>query len=392
MISLFKQQNIFVFLLFLWTVSIPFKNAIYQGSTIFLIIFLLFYVIKNKDYDYFKNLFNRYKDLFIAFSLIILSMSISNTVNDVSNTDAWRLELNYIYRYALIFVVLIYFYSKDFFSKQMFVIFVFISLGIQGLDGVFQSIMGYDIFKHNIGNLNNGLTGVTFNRNIYGFFVGLGVILSFLLIKKEDILNKTNFITLPFFMIFLFCTLFSYSRAVWVSLFVSFIIYICLNYKKINMKHIFIFIFIFILLFLSISNIDLLQSRFNQLVQGNTSMRDVIWLNTIELIKERVFFGWGLDTWQIHGMKEFAGIHNITLEILFFMGFFGFLTFIGFLIIVIKEIFNQKTYQLLIFIVFMLIVGQFDHSLITGKTYLSSMVILMFFVFKNRVEKKENIV
>lgn len=141
MINLLTQQNIFIFLLFLWTVSIPFKNAVYQGSTILLITFFLVYLIKNRDYKYFKSLFNNYKDLFISFSLIILSMSISNTINDFSNIDAWRLELNYIYRYALIFIILIYFFSKQFFSKQIFIIFIFISLGIQGLDGDRKSVV-----------------------------------------------------------------------------------------------------------------------------------------------------------------------------------------------------------------------------------------------------------
>lgn len=376
-------------LLLVWVISIPFKNAIYQGSTIFLIIFFLVYVIKNRDYDNLKILFYKYKDLFIAFSLIILSMTISNMLNDVSKTDAWHLELSYIYRYAFIFIVLIYFYSKDFFSKQMLIIFIFISLGIQGLDGVFQSITGYDIFKHNIGDLTLGLSGATFNRNIFGFFMGIGILFSFFLIKKDEILSKFNSIFLSFFIIFIFSTLFSFSRAAWVSVFISFVLYFILNYKKINIKHIIGVSMISIFLIVIFLNIDLLQNRFEQLLNGQTSRRDTIWINTIDLIKQKLFFGWGVDTWQIYGLKEFAGIHNITLEILFYMGFFGLFSFLIFLGLIIKEIFSIKNYELLSFIIFMLIVGQFDHSIITGKTYLATMTILMFFVFMNRIDNKE---
>ena len=389
MVSFLNLKNIFNVLLLVWVISIPFKNAIYQGSTIFLIIFFLVYVIKNKDYDNLKILFYKYKDLFIAFSLIILSMTISNILNDVSKTDAWHLEFSYIYRYAFIFIVLIYFYSKNFFSKQMLIIFIFISLGIQGLDGVFQSITGYDIFKHNIGDLTIGLSGATFNRNIFGFFMGIGILFSFFLIKKDEILNKINLIFLSFFIIFIFSTLFSFSRAVWVSVFLSFILYFVLNYKRINIKHIIwisIICFSLILIFL---NIDLLQNRFEELLNGQTSYRDIIWINTTNLIKEKMFFGWGIDTWGIYGLKEFAGIHNVTLEILFYMGFFGLFSFIIFLGLIIKEIFSIKNYEVLSFIVFMLIIGQFDHSIITGKTYLATMTILMFFVFMNRIDKKE---
>lgn len=389
MVSFFNQKNIFSVLLLVWVISIPFKNAIYQGSTIFLIIFFLVYVIKNKDYGNLKILFYKYKDLFIAFSLIILSMTISNILNDVSKTEAWHLEVSYIYRYAFIFIVLIYFYSKDFFSKQMLIIFIFISLGIQGLDGVYQSITGYDIFKHNIGDLSLGLSGATFNRNIFGFFMGIGILFSFFLIKKDEILNKINLIFISFFIIFIFSTLFSFSRAVWVSVFISFILYFILNYKRINIKHIIwisIICFSLILIFL---NIDLLQNRFEQLLMGDTSLRDTIWINTTNLIKEKIFFGWGVDTWQIYGLKEFAGIHNVTLEILFYMGFFGLFSFIIFLGLIIKEIFSIKNYEVLSFIIFMLIIGQFDHSIISGKTYLATMTILMFFVFMNRIDKKE---
>ena len=376
-------------LLLVWVISIPFKNAIYQGSTIFLIIFFLVYVIKNRDYDNLKILFYKYKDLFIAFSLIILSMTISNILNDVSKTDAWNLEFSYIYRYAFIFIILIYFYSKDFFLKQTLIIFIFISLGIQGLDGVYQSITGYDIFRHNIGDLSLGLSGATFNRNIFGFFMGIGILFSFFLIKKDEILNKINLIFISFFIIFIFSTLFSYSRATWVAVFASFILYFVVNYKKINVKHIIGISIICIFLILIFLNIDLLQNRFEELLNGQTSYRDIIWINTTNLIKEKMFFGWGVDTWQIYGLKEFAGIHNITLEILFFMGFFGLFSFIIFLGLTIKEIFSIKNYEVLSFIVFMLIIGQFDHSIITGKTYLATMTILMFFVFMNRIDKKE---
>ncbi|MDD2292012.1 MAG: O-antigen ligase family protein [Aliarcobacter sp.] len=388
MVSFFNVKNIFNVLLLVWVISIPFKNAIYQGSTIFLIIFFLVYVIKNRDYENLKILFYKYKDLFIAFSLIILSMTISNILNDVSKTEAWHLEFSYIYRYAFIFIVLIYFYSKDFFSKQMLIIFIFISLGIQGLDGVFQSITGYDIFKHNIGNLKRGLSGATFNRNIFGFFMGIGLILSFFLIKKDEILSKTNLIFLSFSIIFIFSTLFSYSRATWVSVFISFILYFLLNYKKINVKQIIGITIICIFLIVIFLNIDLLQNRFERLVNAK-SYRHLIWIDTIDLIKQKLFFGWGVDTWAIYGSNKFAGIHNITLEILFYMGFFGLFSFIIFLGLIIKEIFNIKNHELLVFIVYMLIIGQFDHSIITGKTYLATMTILMFFVFMNRIDKKE---
>ena len=54
-----------------------------------------------------------------------------------------------------------------------------------------------------------------------------------------------------------------------------------------------------------------------------------------------------------------------------------------------NDLMNLETKLLKKTIVFMLIIGQFDHSIITGKTYLATMTILMFFVFMNRIDKKE---
>lgn len=69
-------------------------------------------------------------------------MTISNTINDVSKSDAWRIELMFVLRYGLLFIVLIYFYSKNFFNKKLLIIFFLISMLVQVSDGIYQSIYG----------------------------------------------------------------------------------------------------------------------------------------------------------------------------------------------------------------------------------------------------------
>ena len=79
------QKNIFNILLFLWVISIPFKNALFQISLVSIILFFLIYIIKNKDYNYFKMLLYKYKDLLVLSILLLLCMTISNYINDISN-------------------------------------------------------------------------------------------------------------------------------------------------------------------------------------------------------------------------------------------------------------------------------------------------------------------
>ena len=80
-------KNTFNVILFMWVISIPFKNALYQISVILLIIFFLIYIMINKDYDYFKSILYKYKDLLLISIFILLSMTISNFINDISNKN-----------------------------------------------------------------------------------------------------------------------------------------------------------------------------------------------------------------------------------------------------------------------------------------------------------------
>ena len=383
--KLVNFKSIFIVILFLWILSIPFKNSVYQASTVLMILIFLVNLIKNRDYVYFKNLFNLYKNFLFAFGLIILSMFISNIFNEIPKSG-WSSLFSYIYRYALICIILIYFYSKHFFSRDTVGLFILISLGIQGLDGVYQTFVGYDLFKHNIGGFAEGLTGATFNRNTFGFFMGLGVLTSYFLLMKKFTLDIKHSVISLLLVIFLFGTLFSYSRATWVAVFICLLIYSIINYKKINLKYLLIIFTISVGIFYLFNFSDSLLIRFNSLIGGDSSNRYEIWLKAIEMIIQKPIFGWGIESWEIFGIKEYAGIHNIYLEILFSLGILGFFCFSYFVFLILKNSLKNKDYVFLIFLVYFLVIGCFDHSILTGKTYLSSITLLIFFILSKKVD------
>lgn len=386
----FNFGNVFNLVLLIWCISIPFKNAVYQISTVLLILHLIFYITINKDFSHLKELLYKFKKLFFAFFLIISSMTISNIINDVSNTDAWKLELMFILRYAFIFIVLIYFYSKEIVNKKKLIIFIFISLFIQSVDGIYQSVFGYDFFANNFANLETGINGAIGNRNTYSFLMGLGFILSFVcLIKKSNTILINSYLSI-LLLTFSFLVLFTYSRSVWIALFVGILIYIVSQSKYLKVKHfIYLLVFLFILSLIFL-NIDSLSNRIDQLFTLNTSGRDRIWLKAIELIKEKPFFGWGIDTWKINGAINFNGIHNSFLEILVFTGVFGFISFLGFFYITIKHIFKNKQWELLFIITFLFITSQFGHSIFKTKIFLSVTTIMMFFIYSTKLKKKNS--
>jgi O-antigen ligase len=125
---------------------------------------------------------------------------------------------------------------------------------------------------------------------------------------------------------------------------------------------------------------DYLSTRFHSLASGDSSNRYEIWLKAIEMISQKPLFGWGIESWKVFGLKEYAGIHNIYLEILFSLGILGFFCFFIFLFLISKNLFKQKDFILLIFLIYFLLIGCFDHSILTGKTYLASITLLIFFI------------
>ncbi len=383
---LLSWKNIFNFIFLIWIISIPFKNSIYQASTILLILFFLIYLIKHRDFLYFKDLILRYKGILYSFLIILISMAISNIINDV-NIDSWKIQFAYIYRYVLMFIILLYFYSKEIFTKKILYIFLLFSLSVQSFDGLYQSILGYDFFKHNLGNLEEGLTGFTFNRNIFALIVGLGVLLCVFSIKIKKS-NKINFIVILLGFIFIFCTLFSYSRAVWVALFLSLFFYFFINLKSIKITHILYVISIFLVIGIAFAYVDSLQNRLDLLLNGNSSNRDKIWLYTLNLIQQKPIFGWGLDTWSIIGLKDYANVHNSILEILLYLGIFGFFSFTYFFINILKEINYYKNSSAFCVLIYLIVISFFDQDIFTGKIYLSFFTILMFYIYSDKINLK----
>lgn len=67
-----KELFIFKFLIFLWIMSIPFKNAVFQFSIFSIIIFFIYHLAKTKNFSLLSENLNKTKYLTIGFSLLFL--------------------------------------------------------------------------------------------------------------------------------------------------------------------------------------------------------------------------------------------------------------------------------------------------------------------------------
>lgn len=374
-------QNITILKLILicWILSIPFKNAIYQASVIFLIIYFLLDLYKTRKFDILLENLKKTKHLCIGFFLIIFSMILSNFLNlEYLDKKSWHLILMFFFRYGLVFIILAYYYRLNSFTKNELLIVLYISFSLIALVGFYEIIKNPEVI------FGIGLSGSLGNRNAFGLFMGMGFVLSLLLISK----SKTLGLILIF--IFLFLMLFSFSRSSWVASFVASFIFFLINYKKLRMVH-FIYIMIFLsFFFVMYFSFDSIQERITQLLQGYSSNRTTIWIHTISLIKEKLYFGYGLDSWMNLNdfyLKRFSDPHNMVLEILLYTGtvglFFVFLTIFS----ILFEIYKQKNYVFFPIATYFLIVTQFDFGAFYSKEILSFLTVFVFFVYSEKFKE-----
>lgn len=383
--TLFIHHFWIKFFFLIWITFIPIKTSVYQISFVIIVGIFLAYV-KNRPISHLNSIFIEYKTIIIGFGLVLVSMTISNILSPLTTMYSWTVQFHYLFRYFLMFIILLFFFKEKIISKKFLLLCVLFSLLFQGIDGIYQAIFEYDFIKYNISSLSDGLSGATFNRNNFGFFMTIGASLctGLLFYYREYKLTRINIVILSILLfIFFFNLLFSYSRASWLFYCVFVFILLLVEYKKISINYILIFLAITLLMSLMFFYFDNLFFRLFQLVQMDDSGRSPIWHDTIYLIQQNIIFGYGLMTYEYIASQPIHSIHNSILEILLFLGVFGFIAFTFLLYLILKEILKKKNYFYLALFFAFLTITQFDNSIIKSISSLSTLSIFAFFIFEH---------
>lgn len=382
MLNLYNKMNhvaIFKFLIFIWILSIPFKNAIFQVSLVLIPIFFLYHLFKTKNFNILVENLKETKYLFIGFSFIIFIMILSNSINpEYIDKKSWHTIFSFVYKYGLMFIILAYFYKLEFFEKRDIIIVVLSSFSLLLLSGSYQFIQNPTII------MGEGITGSLNNRNAFGLMMGMGFVLSLCILKF-----KRN-IALFLIILFLFFMIFSFSRSSWVASICSFIVLLLLNYKTIKLSHITYFLCFLCFLLLLYFSFDSFQYRFEQLLNGNSSNRATIWLYTLEFIKEKLFFGYGLNSFKNlpnEFLNEFTDPHNSILEILLYTGLFGLISCLFTIFVVLKKIYCSGNFILFPIATYFIVVSQFDFGAYGSKELLSFLTIFVFLVYSDNFRR-----
>ena len=376
-----NYNNIFKILISIWILSIPFKNVIFQISILLIPTFFAYYIFKTKQFSILIANLKETKYLFVGFCFIVFSMILSNLLNpEFLDKKSWHTIYMFVIRYGLIFVILAYFYRLEFFTKKEILLVVVFSLSVLLCTGIYQIVQEPNVI------IKEGITGTLNNRNAFGLMMGMGVVLSLCLIKYKRIFALFLLLLFSFFMIFSFC------RSSWVASFFSFIVLLVFNYKNIKISHFIYFLSFLLFLSLLYFSFDSFQNRFEQLLHGNSSNRTIIWMYTLEFIKEKLFFGYGLNSFKNlpnEFLNQFPDPHNSALEILLYTGLFGLVSCIFTIIVVLKKIYESKNFILFSIATYFIIVTQFDFGAYGSKELLSFLTIFVFFVYADNFRKEK---
>ena len=376
------QKIIFNIFLFIWLLSIPFKNAVYQASVILLVIFFVVDIFQSRRFDILIKNLREAKLLFISFFFLMFSMTLSNLLNlDYLDKKSWHMVYMFAIRYALIFVILAYYYRLEYFSKSDFIVMLYLSFSYLALTGIYTaSSLPEDMFT-------SGLKGTLDYRNAFGLLMGMGLVLSVLLFDYKKQLSMI------LILIFSTLMLLSVSRSSWVSSIAACLVLFVIHYKKFRWQHI-VYMLIFAAFIISIYfSFNSIQQRFSQLVQGDGSGRIEIWTHTIALITQKIYFGYGIDTWMNLSdsfLKQYPDPHNMMLEILLCTGILGLIAvFIG-IYAVLFEIYKQQNYKLFAIATYFLVITQFDFGAFGSKELLSFLTAFVFFVYLEKFKPIQN--
>ncbi|MEA1915400.1 MAG: O-antigen ligase family protein, partial [Campylobacterota bacterium] len=340
-----------------------------------------------KNIETVTSLLKQYKDILLAFMLIVFSMILSSVLG-VNLADSLSQTMKFIYRYIFLFIVLLYFFKMSFFTRKFVITMIVVTCTIYAMDGLYQYFTGYDMLK-NIPIMYGGLTGPLFNRNIFGFIMAIGAIVSFALLFSNQQSKLLKLLLIGIFLLILFNLIFSLARAPWVFFMVyalCFLVYM-LKQSLLSKQHLYLIFAVISLAILVFLSNDELMVRFNQLIEGHTSKRFDLWMDTVPFILQHLWFGYGIDTFTIVVTDKFSGLHNAFIEIALFLGLVGLLVYFNFLRVIFMEIYKINQYSYGFFLLGFLVLLQFDGSLVYSKLNLSVLVILMFLIYSHRFEK-----
>jgi len=375
-----KINFIFLILLFLYSISIFTSTAFYQIAFGFIVLFFIWHITYYKNFNNLANIAKENKIMTILFICFTLFLAFSTLINqEFASKKSNSHVILFILRYAVIFILLLYFYYLDYFSKYLLIKLLLLGSLMVIIGGIYEAVFS-DEDIHSI-------KGYFADKNPFGFFCGLGFLLSI------NYINKNN-IKLILLMVMLLFLALSFSRAAWVATMMATIFYY-MFIKKINKYDIVVIFSIVIGIAILYNFYEPFQHRVSDLINAKGAGRENIWKFCIEKIKLNPIFGYGMDSFQkvSNGQFYYGGLvtrpHNLELHLLFDTGICGFIPYFMMIIYSFYHALKNKKWQILTILIYFFVIMQFDYTPHMSSRQLSILSIILFLLF-SRDDTKEN--
>ncbi len=355
---------------------IPINN--FYLKIIFIILFL--YIIILKRLINFKiNIKKRY--------LIILIILISTMIISLIYTIDFKSTIYYLTDFILLNVYLIYLKQKKIdlpmFLKGVFTFFYVI--GILNLIFIlfFKNISLFYDTRYTV-----SYRGIFNHRTMLGYFSVISICISNILLYNYNFWRKNLIINILISLVLVYC---SHSGIGITILFIYPIIYILLSKVKVRYEYIMI---IYLIINYIITNATDILIKFNTFFV-NVLNRDFtlsgrldLWKNGIDLIKERIWLGYGLGAkLPVFNYESYesslAHLHNGILEIVSHIGVIGLIPVILILCLSYKKVellYKNKSILFKLFFIVILIVG-FTEPYLFYKIGVSYAWIIILYIF-----------
>lgn len=381
---MFIKKNIYNDYSFLVTIplaifplSFLLGNLIINLNTFIIVFLFLFFVIKNKNFKFFKNIHFQIL-IFFWFSLLINLYFSTNFENSFSRVIGFL-------RFILLVFAIKYFFDSDkiFYKKIVFNSWILIFF-IISLDLIFEFIFGYNTlgFKSYMPGRLSGFLGE--ELKIGHLFIGFFLICAVTINK----INKKYSILILTILFGIFISLIIGERSNFLRFFAMCIIFLLFIDKSSFFKKIFFILISILVIFSFISINEKYNKRFyGQFLNPIIKLKnpELLIKNTvyganfdraIKIFEKNKFFGIGINNFRIESGKEIyenknlkfneqgasTHPHQIHLEILCESGVFGYaiflITMITSIYLSLSNFFKKKnlyTLSSLLYIIFALV-------------------------------------
>lgn len=209
------------------------------------------------------------------------------------------------------------------------------------LNGIFQSIYGFDILRHKEFIKNDYLHRIQasfVHPNDFGSYIIFILPLTFCFFSSCLKKNQRVFLVINC-LIGCFCLLKTSSRGAWIGFLIGVIIYFFFYKKKISIIVPLAAIFLIIL---SPNGFDRLKSLFTP-EQNTVWERVQLWKGTWNMVKVHPFFGFGVNTFSRYFLEykpaayhDIRYTHNSYLQMWSEIGIFGLLAFLSIIFTILK--------------------------------------------------------